>query len=116
MASPVEFVPFSNVQRIAALARQLEQHLQGCTVCKMPIDPRAWDGVVLCPLICEWLDLHFPEDVPARVHEGTSALTRGIWWCECGRGIAMEGTWKFCPSCGKRLIFPEKEASNGVAR
>jgi predicted RNA-binding Zn-ribbon protein involved in translation (DUF1610 family) len=96
-----------NPEHTAALAIQLHEHLRGCTVCVMPIDPKAWHGVVLCPLISDWLNLHFPEVARARVHEGTTALTRGIWWCECGRGLAKDGIWNFCPRCGKRLILPK---------
>ena len=35
--------------------------LRGCTICKMPLDLRRWEDVVLCPVIREWLDLYFPE-------------------------------------------------------
>jgi hypothetical protein len=41
---------------------ELHRHLEDCTICRMPVDLKAWHGVVLCPLIGEWLDLHFPED------------------------------------------------------
>jgi uncharacterized Zn finger protein (UPF0148 family) len=49
-------------ENTAALAMQLHFHMQACSICRMPIDLKAWDGIVLCPLIGEWLDLHFPED------------------------------------------------------
>ncbi len=69
-------MPERSHEATAALAVQLHEHLQGCTICKMPIDIRQWDGVVLCPIIREWLDLHFPESPRnPEVNEARSATT-----------------------------------------
>ena len=39
----------------------------------------------------------------SRPHVGTSALTRDLVWCECGRGLSLSGKWIFCPSCGRPI-------------
>jgi hypothetical protein len=46
------------------------------------------------------------EHAPARlvkVRIGSSALTRDLVWCECGRGLSLSGKWIFCPTCGARI-------------
>ena len=52
---------------------------------------------------------------------GDSALTRGIWWCECGRGICdgeqilgyaeRSVRWNFCPHCGRPLDWSAEDAA-----
>lgn len=47
-------------------------------------------------------------------HLGRSALTRDMWWCECGRGLGentnlldIHVRWRFCPHCGALLDLEE---------
>jgi hypothetical protein len=39
----------------------------------------------------------------AIVRIGTSALTRDLVWCQCGRGLSLSGNWLYCPSCGRQI-------------
>jgi len=82
-------------EHTAALAIQLDEHLRACSVCKMPIDLKQWDGVILCPHIREWLDLHFPDDArsnpkapdtPETVAEKakTARTVADLVWRKCG--------------------------------
>ncbi|HVN82277.1 MAG TPA: hypothetical protein VMW38_25050 [Terriglobia bacterium] len=34
---------------------------------------------------------------------GSGALTKDLVWCECGRGISLQGRWVFCPNCGGKI-------------
>ena len=112
----------------AALAIQLHDHLVGCTLCRMPIDPKG-DGVALCPAIREWLDLHFPlqnkavKSIPVR---GTCTLSRDLWWCSnCKRGVGTDGpysdgfkagSWAFCPKCGAALDWESADKDSAMRR
>ena len=47
------------------------------------------------------------EHLTKTPHLGDSALTRDLWWCECGRGLGentnlfdIHVRWRFCPRCG----------------
>lgn len=51
--------------------------------------------------------LRFERKTP---HLGDSALTRDLWWCECGRGLGentnlfdIHARWRFCPRCGASM-------------
>lgn len=39
----------------------------------------------------------------SKVSIGTSVLTRDLVWCECGRGLSLNGTWEYCPKCGSLI-------------
>lgn len=43
------------------------------------------------------------ERPDVKVHVGTSALSRDLVWCECGRGLSTRGFWHFCPRCGGKI-------------
>jgi hypothetical protein len=53
-----------------------------------------------------------------QVHVGDSVLTQDLVWCECGRGISVNGKWLFCPFCGGEIDQStyEQAAALAIAR
>jgi hypothetical protein len=49
------------------------------------------------------------------VHVGDSALTNDLVWCECGRGISVNGKWVYCPNCGGKIDQSSYEQASALA-